>query len=138
MRLIMLAAIAAVSMVGQDAKVAPAPAKAMEAKTERALEESESLKIRLSQQKIKNLRADFKIDEFSKQVDPIVNEQRMIFAAACRSVGVPEDKIFAEPSQCEFNTGYGPDDKPIVGPDGKPIPAHVKWLKPQEASEPKK
>lgn len=136
MKLMLLAALAAMTLSAQNAKVAEtAPSTpAATVPSQRALTEAEVLKVRLDMQKIKNLQDEFKIAEFNKKAQPISDDEQTVFIVACRSVGIPDDKI---QSECALNTGYNPDDTPILDKDGKAIQSFVKWNKPA-AAEPKK
>lgn len=111
MRLMIVAAMAALSVMGQDAKVAPAPEKTAAANpSERPLTEVEVLKLKLAMSQIENLNTKYKIEDYQKEVAPISAEQRAVAVAACKSVGVPEDKVEKE---CGLSFGKGPDGKDV-------------------------
>jgi hypothetical protein len=141
MKLMILAAAAALTMLGQApntpaAKVAPDVKAATPAITERAPSKDEILEYRATLAEIKNLRTVYKIDEFNQKVQPKVSEQQKLFADMCRSVGVPEEKITPTVGQteCGLNMGVDDDGNPLKGADGKPISAKVWWAKPAPAS----
>lgn len=133
-KLYLCAALSAMILTAQDAKVAPKDTPKEAPKSERNMTETESLKIQLAAAKIQLLREQFKIEDFNKQVEPLSSEQYAVVAAACKSVGVPEDKIQTE---CGVSTGVGPDGKPQMGADGKPVQARVWWNKPAPAPDKK-
>lgn len=122
MRLLLIGAALSALCLAQDAKIKEPAANPPTVPTERPLSEAESLKLQLTTAKIQLLRDKYQVDQFEKDVKPISDEQFAIFEAACISVGVDKDKIRSE---CGLNTGVGPDGKPIMGPDGKQVPARV-------------
>lgn len=133
MRLILLAALAAITIYGQDAKVAPkadAPPVPTATPNERLLTTEESLKLENSVLRIKMAEKDFRIEEYKAEVAPAAAVQEEVMQIACKSVGVPADKIHQE---CGI-AGFGPDGKPVNGPDGKPMPRKVWWAKPAAVS----
>ena len=109
MRLMIVAALAALSVFGQDAKVAPDAKSAVP--TERALSEVEVLKLKLATSQIENLQKDYKISEYQEKVQPIAAEQRRVAVAACASVGVAEANVERE---CGLSFGKGPDGKELM------------------------
>jgi|SRR5579885_851730 len=111
MRLMIVAALAALSVFGQDAKVSPSESKGGAQPTERPLSEVEVLKLKLAMSQIENLQAKYKIDEFNKEAQPISAEQRAIAVAACKSVGVAEANVEKE---CGIAFGKGPDGKEVA------------------------
>lgn len=130
--IITFAAVAALTF-GQEAKVAPLPAQANAPPSERALSETESLRIQLTIANLKVLQAKHKTEELQKKMEefqseakPVIEEQQSIISTACQSVGVPIEKMQEE---CGISTGIGEDGRPAVGPDGKPMQARV-WKKP--------
>lgn len=123
-RMICFAALAAMSLSAQDAKIAtPAAPIAPDVKTssERALSENELLKLQLTQAKIELLQKKYDTEGFQKEVKPLSDEQQAIFQAACESVGVPKDKM----AECRLQTGLDEHGKQAIGPDGKPVEAKV-------------
>lgn len=92
------------------------------ASTDRTLTAEESLKLQLTQARIQHLQDKYKIAEYQAEVQAVIAEQQSVFAAACKSVGIPEDKVATE---CRLNTGVDADGKPIAGPDGKPVASRV-------------
>lgn len=130
MKALTLFAASAVLMItafAQDAKMSPtAPAGPTQA-TERALSENEVLKLQLSIANAQLLQDKYRIQEYQKEIQSISDEQEKIFFEACKSVGVPADKIKTE---CQVTTGMGPDGKPVMGQDGKPMQGKVWWNKP--------
>lgn len=130
--LLLLAAAAAMTMMGQDAKVASVPTAPTAAPAERSLSESEVLKIRLSMAQVQLLQDKYKLQDYQKEVKPLLDEQESIVTTACLSVGIPADKVKTE---CAINTGVDGDGKPLMNPDGKPVQGKVWWNRP---AEPKK
>lgn len=128
MKLFALAALAALSF-GQDSKMVSPPAP-LPPPTERALSETEVLKLQNSLLQMQVLNKDYKIDEYNSKAKPIIDAQQAIAVAACKSVGVPEEKITTE---CGITTGIGQDGKPTMGADGKPVQPRVWWQKPESA-----
>lgn len=140
MKFVLLAAAAALMMNAQApvaAKPESVPTVLNQKSTERALTKDELLEFRSTMAEIKNLRVQYKIDEFQEKVQPKVAEQQEAFVKVCRSVGVPEEKI--QPangqSECGMNTGLDNDGNPLKGPDGKPIAPKVWWAKPAPADK---
>lgn len=133
---LMCAALSAICMYGQEVSSPRVDAKlplgtttgqSLSTPTERPLTETELLKIRATTAEIKLLRDEYKVDEFNQKVQPKSAEQLAVFTAACKSVGVPEDKIQTE---CGIATGFDQDGKPMNGADGKPVQPKVWWAKP--------
>ncbi len=120
MKLIALLAASAALILAQDAKVVPSSPSAKP--TERPLSETESLKLQLSVAQIQLLQKEYKIEEYQAKIKPYMDSQQAIALAACGSVGVAEDKITTE---CGLSTGIGPDGKPAMDANGKPVQARV-------------
>lgn len=120
-RVIFAACVCAAVLSAQDAKVAPAPAPPAPA-SERALSETEVLKLQLTAAKIELLQKKYDTAGFQKEVQPLSDQQAAIVQAACESVGIAKDKVQAE---CRIQTGIDQDGKPVVGPDGKPVQPKV-------------
>ena len=136
MKFLIAAAIAASTLLAQDAKVLPpkdvAPTVAPKAPNpERAWTEVETLKFQLADEKIRRLREQFHIDEFNKQVTPLSGEQTGILVALCKSIGIPEPLV---QQQCGLETGLDQDGKVKIGPDSKPVTPRVWWQKPAAAA----
>ncbi len=108
-----------------DQKTLTAPT----APAERPLTKEESLGLQLTQTRIVRLQEHYKISEYQAAIQSIGAEGQAIFTNACRSIGIPEDKIATE---CQYNTGVDADGKPIMGADGKPLAARVWWEVPKE------
>jgi len=126
MKLILLAASAAL-MFGQEAKVTkPADTPQPSAVSERSLTAEESLKIENSILRIALAQKEFRIDEYQKAIAPDSAAQEEVISAACKSVGIPADLVKA---QCGLS-GFGADGKQPLGQDGKPVPRRVWWQKP--------
>ncbi len=121
MKYLMIFAATAAMMFGQDAKVDKAPS-AIAKPTERPLTETESLKLQLSIANLKLLNQEYRLEEYNTKAKPQMDIQQEIAVAACKSVGVPEDKITTE---CGIATGIGPDGKPAVDANGKPVQPRV-------------
>ncbi len=140
MKVFLLAAFAALMMNAQEGKLPtekPPAAKPVqiakwtipasaETPTERGLTEAESLKLQLLAAKIQLVQDKYKIEDFQKEIQPLVNEQEALASALCGSVGIPAAKIKTE---CGLNLGG-------AGPDGKPQAAKVWWQKPQAVAMP--
>lgn len=129
--LVLLAATVAMTIYGQEAKVAPSTATPALAATppERGLSEAEVLRIRLSMARVQILQDRYKLSDYQKEVQPLLEEQESIVTQACLSVGIPADKVKTE---CSLSTGVDNEGKPLTAPDGKPVPARVWWSKPVE------
>lgn len=123
MKYMILAALAAMTMMGQDAKIAKDSQAAVS--SERPLTETEVLKLQLAASKIENLQNTYKIQEYLKALAPISEDQEAVATAACLSVGVPKTLVKTE---CALNL-------PQPGPDGKMIPGKVWWNKPAAAEK---
>ena len=123
MKFVLLAALAAFSF-GQDPKA--------EDKHDRPLTKDELLTFRATMAEVRDLRATYKIAEFNEKIQPKVAEQQKTFFEACKSVGVPEDKInpTSGPSECGLATGLDDNGNPVKDANGKPIAARVWWNKP--------
>lgn len=110
-------------LMAQDAKVAAAvEAPAVAVLPERPLTELEITKIQLADARIELLKKSYKIDEYSKEVQPLVSEKEAVLIAACVSIGIPAEKVRTE---CGANTGG-------AGPDGKPVAGRVWTIKPEK------
>jgi hypothetical protein len=126
-RLFICAAIAALAVYAQDAKVAPGTNTPTSAPPpERPLTETEVLKLQLASTKIQLLQKEFRIEQYQKEVAPLSAEQNAVATAACRSIGIPEDLV---QTQCGIVTGIGPDGKPQLDAAGKPVMPRVWWVK---------
>lgn len=110
------------------AKVAPTESAPVAKPAERALTETESLKLQLSMANITLLQKKYNIEQYSKDLQPLVAEQEKVAMEACRSVGIPDEKVKTE---CGINTGIDQDGKPILGADGKPAQPRVWWNRPE-------
>lgn len=128
MRIVTLAALAALTLSAQDVKVDPKSITPTPPPTERQLTETETLKLQLAAAKIALLNKQFDIAGYNKELIPIQAEQNAIAMAACKSVGIPEELI--KQGQCGLNLGIDNDAKPMLGADGKPVAARVWWNKP--------
>jgi|SRR5579864_911705 len=118
-----VALLAAFSVVAFSQELKPVPTVGSQpATTERALSESEVLKVQLATTELQLLQERYKIAEYQKEAQPIQEKQMAVLKAACLSVGVPETKMQTD---CGISTGYGADGKPILGADGKQVPARV-------------
>ena len=133
MKTILLALLSAFSLFSQQqqqtakagpATVNPSQAEPQAQSQDRPLTEIELTEtllaaktVELEQKKIEE--SQRKIAEAQKKYGEIVNR-------ACLSVGISADKIQHE---CGFTNGVGQNDQPIVGQDGRQIPAHV-WKLP--------
>lgn len=120
MKLSLLMSLALAAMA-QDAKVASSPTP-IPATSERALAKEESLALQLSQVRVLRLQERYKIQEYQAELQPMANEQQAMWIAACKSIGIPDEKIQTE---CRINTGVDADGKPVNGPDGKPVTPRV-------------
>lgn len=120
MKLFLLMTLTLAAMA-QDAKVATGPTP-VPVPAERALTSEESLKLQLSQSRILRLQDKYKIAEYQSEVTAIAAEQNAVWLAACKSIGIPDDKIQTE---CRINTGVDADGKPVLGPDNKPLKPRV-------------
>ncbi len=121
MKLIALLAASAALILAQDVKTDKSPSPSA-TPTERPLTETESLKLQLSIAQIQLLQKEYKIEEYQAKIKPYMDSQQSIAIAACKSVGVIEDKVTTE---CGLSTGIGPDGKPAVDANGKPVQARV-------------
>jgi hypothetical protein len=136
MKFLVIALCAAYSLLGQQAsKVDPnSLSRTVETKaSERPLSEAEVLKFQLLGAKMQILADKFKITEYQTELQPLSAEQQNLTVEKCASVGVTPDKIQTE---CGIDLGLGPDGKQRLGPDNKPVAAHV-W-KVQAAAPPVK
>jgi len=93
---------------------------------DRLLTREEVLMIENSILRLALAQKNYKIEQYQAEVAHIVGEQESVIAAACKSVGVPADRL---KSECGM-TGFGQDGRPVVGPDGKPVSPRVWWAKP--------
>lgn len=121
MKYLILFAATAALMFGQEAKVAVPPS-SIPTVTERALSELEVTKLQLSIAQIELLQKKYDIEKYQAELKPHLDAQQAIVGAACKSVGVAEDKITTD---CGLSTGIGQDGKPAMGADGKPVQARV-------------
>ncbi len=122
MKIVFLLAASAALMFAQDAKVDKASTLPSAAPTERPLTETESLKLQLTMAQISLLNKKYDIEKYQAELKPLVEEQQAVALAACKSVGVPDDKVQTE---CALQTGIGQDGKPTMGQDGKSVQAKV-------------
>lgn len=130
MKHLLIAALAAFTLAAQPAaKPEPSPASvtAAPSPTERALSETEVLKLTNANLKIKLLGEKFKLDEYRKEAEAITSEQNAVAVTMCLSVGVPKEFV---QTQCGVNLGVDPDGKPLLGPDQKPVQPRVWWQRP--------
>ncbi len=121
---ILVAAFAAIAFSQEASKPAPTPVAAPVVAPERPLTELELEKIKRTTVQIQLLNATYKMDEYQKAVEPISAEQRAVVVAACKSIGIADDKIQTD---CGVNIGMGADGKQLTNPDGTPVKARV-WL----------
>jgi len=129
-RVLFVLALPLLFLHAEDAKPEPKPVP-----TERQLTKEESLAFRVFNAQRELLQDKYRIrpipapqgsENWNEDITPINTEQQALVKAVCKSVGVPEDR----PEQCGINSGYDPFGKPILGVDGKPLPAKVWWVKP--------
>lgn len=132
-RILFLAALPFL-LLAEDAKDKP-----KEPPTERALAKEEALLFRLSAAEIQLFQDKYKIratpapsanENYEDEIAPINAERQALAKEVCKSVGVPADHL----EQCGISTGFDAFGKPVFGPDGKPVPAKVWWVKPQAAT----
>ena len=120
--LIAIMALSGTLVFGQAAggeKVSPKTA-------ERELTNEESLRFQLMQSRVARLRDKYKISDYEAEAQQLLNEGRETFVLACKSIGIPDDKI---ESECMYTTGVDAEGKVVQGPDGKPVKARV-WRQP--------
>lgn len=129
--LILLPLIATLSF-SQETKPAPKPEKSP---TERSLTKEEVWHLKDTIAEINLINTKYKMEDYHKELDPIVADQQATISAACESIGIPKDKV---QSECGVNLGVGPDGKPLNGPDGKPVTPRVSWNKPAPPATPEK
>jgi hypothetical protein len=132
--IVLLAAMSAL-MMAQDAKMVtnpPAPAKPP---SERSLSETEVLKMQNWMLEADRIQKFYKVDEFNEKMKPISMAQHAQYIEACYSIGLTDAEIAAQ--ECGFNIGIDLDGKPIMGPDGKPMPAKVWKIEPAKPAEKK-
>jgi hypothetical protein len=132
MKLMILAAVATLTMIGQtvtspsvNAKVAPemkAPQPA-----ERALTETEVLKLRADMAEISKLQTAYKLGEYQQKVQPKFADEEEVFTKACESIGIAKEKAHAE---CSLNIGLDDDGNPILDATGKPVKPRVWKIEP--------
>lgn len=127
-KLLMGAALSAMTILAQNAKVETQKDTPQAAPSERQLSETEALKLQLIAAKVQLLQDRYKIPAYNDELQPLSAEQLAIAKAVCASVGVPEDKINTE---CGLNLGIGADGKPLLDASGKPAPTRVWNAKPQ-------
>lgn len=134
---ILIAAMSAIA-ISQDLKPAPGTAMLPAATNRRSFTKEEALGIWLGTKSMLLLQKEYKIDEYQKKLEPINTEQMAIVKAACRSVGVPEDKILfgSKENECGVNIGMDEKGDPIMDATGKPVPAEVWWIKKDEVKKP--
>lgn len=142
MKIVYLVTAMAVLMISahaQDAKVStavPVP-NSPAVSSERPLSEVELLKLQLSMANVKLLQDKYKLAEYQREVQPEGDKQEKIVTEICLSIGVPADKIKTD---CGLQTGLDAEGKPVLGQDGKPVPAKA-WkvvAAPPPVSDPKK
>jgi hypothetical protein len=131
MRLLLLLVLPLLSF-SQEAKPTPKPEKSP---TERSLSKEEVWHLKDTIAEIALINTKYKMEDYHKELDPIVADQQATIAAACESIGIPKDKV---QSECGVNLGLGPDGKPLNAPDGKPVTPRVWWNKPAPATPEKK
>jgi hypothetical protein len=130
--LILLPLIATLSF-SQETKPSP---KSDKAPTERSLSKEEVWHLKDTIAEINLINQKYKIEEYHKELDPLVADQQATIQAACESIGIPKEKV---QSECGVNLGLGPDGKPLNGPDGKtPVTPRVFWNKPAPVTPEKK
>lgn len=131
MKLFILGAFCALSLLAQDAKLAPPqsqPATTLSGlttnliSTGHVLTEIQSLRLQLLTAKILLIQNKYKIDDYQTEVKPVLDEQHELTVEVCRLVGIAPEAI---PTQCAFDLGIGQDGKPRIGPDGKAIEPRV-------------
>lgn len=131
MKTILLCAALSALAFAQDAKVAKPDVPAA-IPTDRALTETESLKLQVLSLKIELLQAKYRIkpmpipsgaDNYQDELKPLNAEWQTTAEGFCKSVGIPQDLIA---TQCQINTGG-------KATDGSPIVARVWWMRPQPA-----
>jgi hypothetical protein len=128
MKTLFLIFVAAMAAFSQElAKVDPKATTPAAKPAERPLTKEEVLTFRATMAEIKNLRAEFRIDEYEKKIKVIANEQQTAATDMCLSVGVPKELV---QTQCGITTGLDENGQPLNGPDGKPITPKVFWNKP--------
>lgn len=127
MKVIVLLAAMSALMMAQTAKMVstPAPAKPP---LERALTDTEILKMQNNMLQVDRIQKDYKIQEFNEKVKPFSNAQQAQYVEACHSIGLTDAEISAQ--LCGYNIGIDLDGKPLIGADGKPTPARVWKIEP--------
>jgi hypothetical protein len=95
---------------------------------ERELSSDDVDKLTITLLKDHLLSDEYKIAEYNAKRAPILAQQQDLHDKLCLSVGVPKDKLST--NECQI-TGFGQDGAAVLGPDGKPMPHKVYYVKPQ-------
>lgn len=130
MKLVLLAAMAALMNAQASAAEKPAEPTKTAAPTERkfTVEEIDKLSLWSAQQQViadknkaKELEESYRA--YQQEIAPIAAKQKALIHASCLAVGVPENEI--DNGGCGAVFGFDPSGKPIMGQDGKPVESRV-------------